>query len=251
LVVIAVVLFVAGGAIAFGSVISGSKNKSSNTTVISATTTPVVVATAKIAAGTSGAEMVSQGLVTIQNVPAKNYVATDLTSLTGLTDEVLSTSVAKGLAVQTTDISPSTSAVPQIPGMDNITITVSGVDGLAGYLQQGDRVDVYANVVKVSTPQTGQGLPAGVALPCTELTMTNIEVLDVSSTSPAYTAKDGTTGRTLPGSQTLLLAVTPAQSQALTFFTQNETLSVVQTQKDTFPPAIGVCKGTGQYTIAP
>jgi Flp pilus assembly protein CpaB len=251
LVVIAVVLFVAGGAIAFGSVISGSKNKSSNTTVISATTTPVVVATAKIAAGTTGSEMVSQGLVQIQTISAKNYVAADLTSLASLNGVVLATSVAKGTAIQTTDVTASTSTISLPTGMDGITITVSGVDGLAGYLQQGDRVDVYANLTKVSQPQSGGWLPSGITLPCSELTMTNIEVLDVSSTSPAYAAKDGTTGRTIPGSQTLLLAVTPAQSQAINFFTQNETLSVVETQKDTLPPTIGVCKGTGQYTIAP
>jgi Flp pilus assembly protein CpaB len=135
--------------------------------------------------------------------------------------------------------------------MDAITVTVSGVDGLAGYLQPGSHVDLYANLTKASEPQSGAWLPAGITLPCSELTMTDIEVLDVSSTSPAYTAKDGATGRTLPESETLALAVTGTQSQAVNFFTQDESLSVVQTQKDTNPPPVGVCKGTGQYSVAP
>jgi hypothetical protein len=59
------------------------------------------------------------------------------------------------------------------------------------------------------------------------------------------------TGRTIPTSETILLAVSPAQSQTISFLTQNETLSVVQTQKDTQPPVIGQCNGTGQYSMVP
>ena len=48
-----------------------------------------VVAKSNIPAGTTGQAMESQGLVALQLIPSKSYSATDLTSLQGLTDEVL------------------------------------------------------------------------------------------------------------------------------------------------------------------
>jgi Flp pilus assembly protein CpaB len=256
LVVIGVVLFVAGGALAFATVEKGNKNKAP--TVASTVSTPVVVATAAIPAGTTGQQMVSEGLVTLQSIPVKNYLATDLTSLTSLNDVQLTSSIAKGHSIETTQLAASTSAISVPAHMDAITVTLTGVDGLAGYLQPGSRVDVYANVTKASQTQTGAWVPSGLTLPCTELTMTNIEVLDVSSTTPALSQTGRTVsgvvsgaGRTIPTTETILLAVTPAQSQTISFFTQNETVSVVQTQKDTSPPMIGQCNGTGQYSNFP
>jgi Flp pilus assembly protein CpaB len=256
LVVIGVVLFVAGGALAFATVEKGNKNKTP--TVASAVSTQVVVATAAIPAGTTGQQMVSQGLVSLQAIPQKDYVATDLTSLTSLSDVQLTSSVFKGHSIESTQLTASTSAISVPATMDAATITLTGVDGLAGYLQPGSRVDVYANITKASQTQAGDWVPAGLTLPCTELAMTNIEVLDVSSTAPALsqTGKSVSgvvsgTGRTIPTSETILLAVSPAQSQTISFLTQNETLSVVQTQKDTQPPVIGQCNGTGQYSMVP
>ena len=248
LVVIGVVLFVAGGAIAFVSVVNTNKNNKTPTTV-SSVDTPVLVATATIQAGTTGAQMQSQGLVVLKSIPVKNYVATDLNSTASLNDVALTTSVAQGQAIALTNLTPSTSAFTLQPGYQGATITVPGVNGLAGYLQPGSRVDVYANVTKLSSVPASQATT--IPVPCTELIMTNIEVLDVSVTSPALNAKNSAAGRTVPATETLALAVTPAESQTLGFFTANESLSVVQTQKDTLPPTIGVCNGTGQYTVAP
>jgi Flp pilus assembly protein CpaB len=246
LVAIGIVLFIAGGGIAFVSVVNGNKNKTPTT--VSAVNTPVVVATADIPVGTTGQQMQSEGLVTIQPVAAKNYVATDLTNLASLNDFVLTTPVAKGHAILTTQLTASTSALSVPAGYDVVTITVSGVNGLAGYLQPGSRVDVYANITKLSTVPVSE--TNTIPVPCTELAMTNIEVLDVSSTAPAL-AKSAVGGRSIPSSETLALAVTPAQSQTVSFLTTNESLSVVQTQKNTLPPTIGICNGTGQYVVAP
>lgn len=247
LVTIGVVLFIAGGAIAFLSVVNGNKTKTPTTA--SAVSTPVVVATQAIPAGTTGAQMQAEGMVSIKSIPVKNYVASDLNSVDTLNGQVLSTSVASGQAIQSTELAASTSAIPLPTGMDDVTITLTGVNGLAGYLQPGTHVDVYANITKLSSVPASQANI--VPVPCTELAMTNIEVLDVSSTSPSLSAKTSTTGRTIPTSETLLLAVTPDQSQTISFLTANESLSVVQTQKDTLPPITGVCRGTGQYVVAP
>jgi Flp pilus assembly protein CpaB len=263
LVVIGVVLFIAGGGIAFVTVNNSSKKNASSATVVAPVSTPAVVVTANVPAGTTGQDMVARGLVAVQLVPQKKYVATDLPNLQGLSDQVLATPLIKGEAVQSTDLTPSASAISVPAGQDAVSITTTGVSGLAGYLKPGSNVDVYANINKLSTTQTGAPLPAA-ALPCTELAMSNIEVLDVSQVVPtlntgtnpaasaaAAAAAAGPPIRTIPSTLTLLLSVTPAQAQEITFMTQNETLSVAQTQKGATPPPLSTCVGTGQYTVLP
>jgi Flp pilus assembly protein CpaB len=244
-----VILFIAGSAIAFASVKGAAKHASSGGTNAAApASTSAVVAKADIPAGTTGQAMVARGLVGLALIPAKSFVPTDVTSLLALNDEVLTTPVQKGHAVNTTQLQASTSAISIPNGLDAMTVTISGAGDLAGYLQPGEHVDVYANITKLST-----GANPPVPVPCTELAMTNIEVLDVSSTAPSFTAtKGGTaTGRAVPGSETLLLALQPTQARTLQFLTQNETISVVQPQQEVNPPAVGQCIGSGQGLSAP
>ena len=263
LVIIGVVLFIAGGGIAFVTVNnSAKKNAAAPATTAAPVNTPAVVVTANVPAGTTGQDMVARGLVSVQLIPQKTYVATDLPNLQGLSDQVLKTSLVKGQAISSTDLTTSASTLSIPAGLDAISVTTTGVGALAGYLQPGSNVDVYANIGKLSATPAGAPVPAAATLPCTELTMTNIEVLDVSQVVPALNTNPtgaaaaaasaaGTTGRTIPSSITLLLAVSPAQAREITFMTQNETLSVTQTQKGTSPPPIGQCVGTGQFTTAP
>jgi Flp pilus assembly protein CpaB len=247
LVVIGVILFISGSAIAYASVQGASKH-ASGANVVAPVSTSAVVAKTNIPAGTTGQAMVSGGLVAIELIPTKSYVATDLGSLSGLSDEVLTAPITKGQAISSTQLTASTSSISLPTGMDGVTVTLTGTNGLAGYLQPGSRVDVYANVTKVSTASSASStLP----LPCTELAMANIQVLDVQSTVPSYASKPSSAGRTVPASETLLLAVNPSNTRNLEFLSQNESISVVQTQKDVNPPPVGQCIGTDQTTNAP
>lgn len=250
LVLIAVILFIAGSAIAFASVEGASKHTGSGANVQAAASTAAVVAKSDIPAGTTGQAMISNSMVAIELIPAKSYSPTDLGSLAGLTNEVLTQSVTKGHAISSTTLSASTSSISLPTGMDGVTISLGGTAGLAGYLQPGSRVDVYANITKVSTASTAAA-GATLPLPCTELAMNNIEVLDVQSTVPSYASKPSSSGRTIPSSEVLLLALSPSQARSVEFLAQNETLSVVQTQKDTSPPPLGQCIGTDQTATAP
>jgi Flp pilus assembly protein CpaB len=248
LVAIGVVLFLAGSAIAYASVEGASKHTGSGANTVAPVTTSVVVAKSDIPAGTTGQSMISNGQVALELIPTKSYTPTDLTTLSGLSNEVLNTTVKKGHTISSTDLSASTSAISLPTGMDAATVTLTGTDGLAGYLQPGARVDVYANITKVST---GTGSTSAFSLPCTELAMTNIQVMDVQSTVPPYAQHHSATGRTIPNSETLLLAVTASQARTLQFLSQNETVSVVQTQQDTSPPPAQQCIGTDQIVGAP
>jgi Flp pilus assembly protein CpaB len=245
LVVIGLLLFVAGGGIAFVTVVHGTKNHSNPPTTVAPVNTPAVVVTADVPAGTTGQDMVAQGLVAVQLIPQKT----------------------KGDAIRTTELTASTTAISLPKGQDAVSVTTTGVAGLAGYLQPGSNVDVYANVTKLSVVPVPGAIPVPVntPVPCIELTMTDIEVLDVSQIVPALstgnsttatttattTAGSTSTGRVIPPNLTLLLSVSPAQAQEITFMTQNETLSVAQTQTGTTPPPLGVCLSTGNLTTGP
>ena len=244
LVMIGVILFIAGSAIAFASVQGASKHASSGN-VVAPVSTSAVVAKTDIPAGTTGQAMVSSGMVALELIPTKSYSPTDLPSLNGLADEVLTTSITKGHAISSTQLTASTSSISLPTGMDGVTVTLSGTAALAGYLQPGSRVDVYANITKVSAPSP---LSAQLPLPCTQLAMANIQVLDVESTVPSYASHHTAAGRTIPTSETLLLAVNPAQARTIAFLSANESVSVVQTQKDTNPPPLNQCIGTDQTT---
>ncbi|HVA10338.1 MAG TPA: RcpC/CpaB family pilus assembly protein [Acidimicrobiales bacterium] len=252
LVVIGLVLFIAGGGIAFATVMAGTKTQGGTT--VAPYNTPVVVATGNIAAGTTGQSMVAQGLVSIRQIPQRQYQASDLTTVQGLSDEVLTTSVTKGHAIEATQLTPSAASI-SIPKGDNaVSFSMSGVNGLAGYLQPGSTVDVYANITKVS--QASSSLPGQVSAqnlntPCTELIMSNIQVLDVSNVTPALGGHSSSGSRAVPTGMTLLVAVNPTQARLLTFMAQNEALSVTETQKGAAPVQVGVCISTFQTSVAP
>jgi Flp pilus assembly protein CpaB len=247
LVAIGVILFIAGSAIAFASVKGASKHAGSSVNVPAATTS-VVVAKANIPAGTTGQSMVSNGLVALGPISTKTYSSADLGSLQGLSSEVLTQAVKKGQALNATELDASSSAISIPSGMDAVTVTLTGTNALAGYLQPGARVDVYANITKVST---ASGLTSTLPLPCTELAMANIQVLDVQSTVPSFAGHKSTAGRTIPTTETLLLAMNPSQARNAQFLGQNETLAVVQTQQDANPPPLQQCIGTDQTATAP
>lgn len=246
LVLIGVILFIAGSAIAYASVQSASKHTGSQT--VAGTTTSAVVAKQNIPAGTTGQTMVSQGLVAIQLVPTKSYSPADLQSLQALSDEVLTSPVQKGSAISSSELIASTSSISVPQGLDAMTVSISGAGNLSGYLQPGGHVDIYANITKVSTASQSSST---VPLPCTELAMADIQVLDVSATSPSLSGLKGSAGRTIPSSETLLLALSPTNARSLQFLSQNESISVVQTQQDVNAPAVDQCIGTDQTTGAP
>jgi len=248
LVAIGVLLFLAGSVIAFASVEGVSKRTGSSADSVVPTVTSVVVAKANIPAGTTGNSMVSNNLVAIEPIPAKDATATDLGSLTGLSNQVLTQSVKKGQAIGTGELSASTSSISVPTGLNAVTVTLNGTQGLAGYLEPGARVDVYANITKASTDS---GASSTLPLPCTELAMANVQVLDVESASPTYASHPTSAGRTIPASETILLAVSPSQARSIEFLSQNESISLVQTQQDASPPAVDQCVGTDQTTGAP
>jgi pilus assembly protein CpaB len=248
LVAVGVLLFLAGSVIAFASVEGASKHAGSGANLVAPSVTSVVVAKTSIAAGTTGASMLSNGLVAIEPIPAKDVTPADLSSLSGLSSQVLTQSVQKGQAISSNLLTASSSAISVPAGQNAVTVTLTGTQALAGYLQPGARVDVYANITKISTSSAAS---AALPIPCTELAVPNVQVLDVQSTVPSYSSHKAGSGRTIPSSETLLLALSPSQARTVEFLSQNESLSVVQTQQGASAPPVQQCVGTDQTTGAP
>src|ERR1700677_876710 len=161
---IGVILFIAGSAIAYASVQGASKQAGWGASVQAPLRPSAVVAKSNIPAGTTGAEMVSSNLVAIELIPTRLYTATDLGSVAGLNDEVLKQAVTKGQAINSTELTASTSSISLPTGMNAVTVTLTGTDALAGYLQPGSRVDVYANIKSLSTA-TGAAAGSGSTRP--------------------------------------------------------------------------------------
>ena len=84
LVVIGLVLFLAGSAIAYASVQGATKHAGGGNTV-APVSTAAVVAKSNLPAGTTGQSMVSGSLVAIELIPTKTYTPSDLSSLSALT----------------------------------------------------------------------------------------------------------------------------------------------------------------------
>ena len=96
--------------------------------------------------------MISSGLVSpSSSIPTKSYSPTDLTSLQGLTNEVLTAAGPEGARSQhhrahgqhVGDLDAAG------PGRRDGHASAA-LSNLAGYLQPGSHVDVYANITKIS-----------------------------------------------------------------------------------------------------
>jgi Flp pilus assembly protein CpaB len=123
------------------------------------------------------------------------------------------------------------STVSQVQGVDTSEVAIprgdqavavtpaTGSAALAGYLGPGDVVDVYATN-KVAA------VPAGIR-PCATLVAADVPVLDVSVQTAEYKGHAGA-ARAVPGSVTVLLAASGAQSPSLVYAAQNEQIYLTE-----------------------
>jgi len=163
----------------------------------------------------------------LRAVPATEYSAADLTSLSALDQETLNRPVVTGQPITATDLSVDAGVLAPPKGDESMALTLgNGASGLAGYLQPGQKVDVYANVTHAASA-TGKAL----VTPCVTLVQTKVQVLDVSSAVPAYVSDPTAGGRSVPGSMTVLLAVTPQEAMKLIYYTSNEQLYLTQSDR--------------------
>jgi Flp pilus assembly protein CpaB len=237
LIVIGVAVFILGAGLVVVSLHTHSSNSTSaEETASLGSRTPVVVVTSPVAAGTSGETLIESKAVALQQVPAKQYSSDDLTSMSALEGQTIVHALAPGTPLSASDLSADAGPLAPPAGDESIALTLgSAQSGLAGYLQPGDNVDIWGNVIKTTG---GGNLPN----PCVSLVAPKVEVLDVSDVVPAYRSDPSSTCRTVPTTETVLVAVTPQQAPALVFYASNEQLYLVASGQTTVPPS-SVCAG--------
>lgn len=248
LVVVGVAVFILGAGLVLVSLHTGtgsSPTRAQTTAAYNGRTT-VVITKSAVPAGTSGEALIESGRVALEPAPGRGPAPDAVTSLSTLEQQSVVHPLAAGSEITMSDLSPDAGPLAPPKGDETVAITLnSAAAGLAGYLQPGDDVDVYGNVIKKASTATAT------AVPCVALVAPKLPVLDVSDVVPAYRTNPANGGRTVPGTVTVLVAVTPAQAPALVYYASNEQLYLVGSHDATVAPS-ATCSGlVGDGTLVP
>ena len=209
LVLIGMLAFVVGAGLVVGT-LRGHDTKSAR-----GVPSTVLVAREAIPAGTSGEDIVARKLVVSRDVSAGLRAQDAMSSTAELSGRVLAMDVAPGEQLRTSQLhAPALRAATiKIPaGMQGVAVQIPFVNGGAGYVAAGDRVNVYGNL-----PATGTETSA-----VTKIVLANVQVLDVSTeVAPRVTGnEDRPTGSTV----TYLLALDANQAERVIYLASNAQL---------------------------
>lgn len=195
----------------------------------------VVVPTEDVAAGSLADELIESGRLRTAEIPAAQVIPGAVQSVNQLAGATFIQGFAKDQQITTSGVQlPSrTFSVPE--GFEAVALQLDFVDGGAGYVSQGDRINLYG----VFTTPVGEA-----PVPRAELLLTNVEVLDVDLTIPprrgsASQATDPTTSPTPRASAqavTYLLAMRADDAEKVIYTTEFAKLYASLTAPDA-PPA--------------
>lgn len=166
-----------------------------------------------VAAGTTGATVISQGLVKQGKIP-QQYLPTDaVTDLATIRNEVATTSLSSGQILESgLFTNPATAAATPAEAIPHgdvaITVSVDTVHGVAGLIRPGNLVDILV--------ETAPGVE--------QFLYQNVSVLAVgTSISPAanVTASNNSTSTTVPSNTGLITFAVPADVAQRIAFAQS------------------------------
>ncbi len=197
-----IAFFIVGGAIAYLVLNDDDDGGGSATSGDGVSEVSVFVATQDIAAGTLGADVIEQGLLETEQVPAASQPVGALTSAAGLDNQIFAVGVSEGDVITSAQLATRSLSNISIPeGYDGVAVTIDYTNGGAGYIAPGDTVNVYGVYGGEGASGDAGLVSEGSPVPRTELALTNVLVLDVSaqqgtSVQPADpNAPDSTVGR--------------------------------------------------------
>lgn len=235
LVAVGLAVFLLGGALVLVVLRNGDDTGAQPVASAGAGSVAVVVATRDIPAGTSGADMVSQGMVATRPIAGGDKPADAVTSPSQLVGQVVSLPVKKGEPLRSGSLRTEQIKIPD--GKQAVAVQVDYVAGVAGQVGPGDIVNLYANVLQSSDPAQ--------KTPFTRLLLSNVEVLKVSAAPPPSTPATPTTvpPQVAPVATSgtpliFLVALDANQAEKLIFSAANQTQKLYATlvPKDQ-PPA--------------
>jgi len=257
-----IAFFLIGGAIVYLVVTDDEDGASSAATAPGEVT--VFVAAQDIPANSTGSDVIEQGLLATDQVPAGSQPVGAITSAGGLDNQIFVVGVGEGDVITSSQLavrSLSNISVPE--GYDGIAVTLPYTNGGAGYVAPGDTINVYG---QYGTSDEAAGLTAAGAggetpLPRTELILTNVLVLDVSAQDARSTAAAPAEGQqaqqptsvnrqTNQGPLTYLLALRPSDAERVMQVSQFAQLYVGLTA-DGAAPADDTPGADGSTVLAP
>jgi len=191
-----IAFFLIGGAIVY---LVATDDEDEGGTVASPGEVTVFVAAQDIPANTTGADVIEQGLLGTEQVPAGSQPVGAITTAAGLDNQLFVVGVGEGEVITTSQLAVRSLSNVSVPeGYDGVAVTVPYTNGGAGYVAPGDTVNIYG---QYGTSDQAAGLTtagteaATAAVPRSELILTNVLVLDVSAQDPlsttAATTPDG------------------------------------------------------------
>ena len=218
IVTLGLAVFIVGAAATYLVVRSGDGGGATS----SAGRVPVLVAEKPIPAGTTGTNVVANGMIKTRQVDAAAKPATAVTDASQLAGKTVTLGVAEGQIItldqfQTAQTRIGTLKIPD--GKTALALQLANVPGVAGFAGAGDRVNIYGVVKPGSDPKNPQG--------ATHLIMSNTEVLNVNgATLAAAQGQPGGAGLVY------LLAVSPAEAERLIYLSTFEQLYFSLVAKD-------------------
>ena len=226
LVLLGIAFFVVGGIIVY---VLTNDDDGDNTSSGSPVT--VIVAANDISAGSLANEMIDQGNLKEEEVPADQLVPGAIQSINQLQGATFVQGFAGGQQITASGLQNVGRTFEVPAGYEAIAVQLDFVGGGAGYVSVGDRVNIFG----AFSDRYGLSTPA----PHSELILTNVEVLDVSLNIPArrgQSVDDATVPRQSSDSITYLLAVKTQDAEKLVFTTEFHSLYATLTAPDA-PPA--------------
>ncbi len=239
LVLLGIAFFVVGGVIVFlltsGDDDDGGSGEDARVTV--------VVGTEDIAAGALADDLVATGKLKTEEVAAGSLPPGTVGSLNQLAGATFVQGYAAGQPLTSAGLQLQNRTFEVPEGFDAVAVQLDFVGGGAGYVNAGDRINLYSVIQTVAGERP---------IPRAELLLTNVEVLDVNLSIPprrGTVADPATAGvpRATSDNVTYLLAVRADDVEKVVFSTEFESLYASLTA-DEAPPA-GPTPGRDPETI--
>jgi len=194
----------------------------------------VVVGTEDIAAGSLADDLIESGRVQTVEIPADQLTPGAVQSVNQLAGATFIQGFAADQQITTSGLQLQSRTFEVPEGFEAVAVQMDFVDGGAGYVSQGDRINLYG----IYATSVGDA-----PVPRAELLLTNIEVLDVDLTIPA---RRGTAAATDPATSstprasaqtvTYLLAMRADDAEKAVYTTEFAKLYATLTA-DEAPPA--------------
>ena len=186
---------------------------------------PVLVAAKPIPAGTTGTNVVTQGMIRTRTVEIDAKPATAVTDAAQLAGKTVTLGVPEGqiLTLDQFQVAQTRIGTLKIPdGKTALALQLANVPGIAGFAGAGDHIHIYGVIKPDSDPKFPQG--------AAHLIMQNTEILNVNgATLAAAQGQPGGTGLVY------LLAVSPADAERLIFLSSFQQLYFSLVSKDAAP----------------